>query len=464
MMHASYNKDGHIISAGYIQNTILGCRLPPPGQVQTYTPKSVFQELEVPKEEYMHKNFKIQKRQNMVFPKLVDIVAKVSETMVEELDEQQRQQVMLDVVVVPINEQATGGSTPVVKGGKGLLSKKEVKIAVEQLRTPKRKRSQTLTEEFYELEQIDDLGITLKVPDELVYKSSNKGDGVNPEVPNKSNSSSSSSSLNSKVAVEDISCDEDEVNEKADNEMTANVDVEKDTKDLDQVEHEVHSMVDAPVKQATSAALRPPLVDTTRKRDDHDMLHDQGRMLESFQDEVQYERVSPKITRSQEGERLQDDKEMMYEGGSRNGFLRSQVIVAKKIKELNKKDELTITDIKGVGLEMLKSRYKNDVKLEYHVDQIKAVMGEEAQRTNGIVDIISDRWSKEVHLYHVDALNGIHHWDAMRKDFFKAEMSNRSTHKVYYDKRIITFVVVGVEHHQQPWQPVGRRRRISREA
>nr|GEX09770.1 hypothetical protein CTI12_AA475510 [Tanacetum cinerariifolium] len=45
-----------------------------------------------------------------------------------------------------------------------------------------------------------------------------------------------------------------------------------------------------------------------------------------------------------------------------------------KIKELVKKDELTIADLEGAGLEILKSRYKNNVELEYHVDQIKATI------------------------------------------------------------------------------------------
>nr|GEZ20625.1 hypothetical protein [Tanacetum cinerariifolium] len=51
----------------------------------------------------------------------------------------------------------------------------------------------------------------------------------------------------------------------------------------------------------------------------------------------------------------------------------------KEIKELIKKDELTIANLEGVGVEMLKSRYKNDVELEYHVDQIKASMAKEAK-------------------------------------------------------------------------------------
>ncbi|GKC46548.1 hypothetical protein Tco_1064270 [Tanacetum coccineum] len=46
----------------------------------------------------------------------------------------------------------------------------------------------------------------------------------------------------------------------------------------------------------------------------------------------------------------------------------STVTVAKKIEELIKKDKLTIADLEGVGLEMLKRQYKNYVELEYHVD------------------------------------------------------------------------------------------------
>nr|GEV31934.1 hypothetical protein [Tanacetum cinerariifolium] len=128
-------------------------------------------------------------------------------------------------------KKAARGSTPIVKGGKGLLSKKGVKIAIEQLRIPKRKRSKTVTEEVYESEQMGDQGkgsgITQEVLDELVHKSLNKGAGVNPAVPDESDSSSRSSSSDSEVAVEDISSDEDEVTKKTDNAKTA--DAEKDT-------------------------------------------------------------------------------------------------------------------------------------------------------------------------------------------------------------------------------------------
>nr|GEZ30344.1 hypothetical protein [Tanacetum cinerariifolium]GEZ35547.1 hypothetical protein [Tanacetum cinerariifolium] len=56
----------------------------------------------------------------------------------------------------------------------------------------------------------------------------------------------------------------------------------------------------------------------------------------------------------------------------------SIVIVAKKIKEVIMRDKLTIANLEGVGLEMLKRQYNNDVELEYHVEQLKATVLEEA--------------------------------------------------------------------------------------
>ncbi|GJZ23146.1 copia protein [Tanacetum coccineum] len=166
------------------------------------------------------------------------------------------------------------------------------------------------------------------------------------------------------------------------------------------------------------------------------------------------------------------------------------------------KDELTIAYLEGAGLEKLKQKYKNDVELEYHVDQLKAAVLSEAKWNNdeddvskprsferhmskntkpcpsfynnnfyylvslsteekyttsltkhyaaryciqGIEDMISDRWCKETHCYHFEALNGIHHWEDSRIDFFKVEMSNRSEGKVYSDLRIKTIVHIMVK-------------------
>ncbi|GJW82426.1 hypothetical protein Tco_0146401 [Tanacetum coccineum] len=57
----------------------------------------------------------------------------------------------------------------------------------------------------------------------------------------------------------------------------------------------------------------------------------------------------------------------------------STVTIAKKFKELNQKDELTIADLKGAGLEWIKVQYNNDVELEYHVSKLKAAVLLEAQ-------------------------------------------------------------------------------------
>ncbi|GJU12789.1 hypothetical protein Tco_1135185 [Tanacetum coccineum] len=57
----------------------------------------------------------------------------------------------------------------------------------------------------------------------------------------------------------------------------------------------------------------------------------------------------------------------------------STVAIAKKFKELIQKDELTIADLEGVGLEWIKVQYNTDVELEYHVSQLKATVFSEAQ-------------------------------------------------------------------------------------
>ncbi|GKD20466.1 hypothetical protein Tco_1222169, partial [Tanacetum coccineum] len=110
----------------------------------------------------------------------------------------------------------------------------------------------------------------------------------------------------------------------------------------------------------------------------------------------------------------------------------STVAIAKKF---------TIADFEGAGLERLKVQYNNDVELEYHVNQLKAAVLSKAQWNKekytifiakhhaaryykeGIEDRIPERWSKEVRRYHFEALNGIHHWEENRIDFFKAGMS-----------------------------------------
>ncbi|XVE67414.1 hypothetical protein DITRI_Ditri08aG0158800 [Diplodiscus trichospermus] len=122
LLKAAYNVGGHTISIDTIQSSILGCRLPRPGQwlrflfpsktkfkvgdprrayaiqsaepllhfalcsgsysdpaVRIYTPKKVFQELEVAKEEYIQLNLGASKEQKILLPKVMEYFAKDSD-------------------------------------------------------------------------------------------------------------------------------------------------------------------------------------------------------------------------------------------------------------------------------------------------------------------------------------------------------------------------------------------------
>ncbi|GER50402.1 hypothetical protein STAS_27704 [Striga asiatica] len=73
VMHAAYSIGGHTISVDTIQSSILGCRLPRPTSVRTYTPKKVSQELEMAKEYYIRMNVKLHKERRLrVVPKKVE--------------------------------------------------------------------------------------------------------------------------------------------------------------------------------------------------------------------------------------------------------------------------------------------------------------------------------------------------------------------------------------------------------
>ncbi|GJU91257.1 hypothetical protein Tco_1303680 [Tanacetum coccineum] len=63
----------------------------------------------------------------------------------------------------------------------------------------------------------------------------------------------------------------------------------------------------------------------------------------------------------------------------------------------------------------------------------------------GIEDRIPKRWSKEVRCYHFDALNGIHHWEKNRIDFFKAGMSAKTKGNVFSYLRIKSVVRIDVK-------------------
>ncbi|GKD07716.1 hypothetical protein Tco_1187401 [Tanacetum coccineum] len=65
----------------------------------------------------------------------------------------------------------------------------------------------------------------------------------------------------------------------------------------------------------------------------------------------------------------------------------STIAIAKKLKELIQKYELTIVYLEGASLEKLKKQYKNDVELKYHGDQLKAYVLTEAQFNSGKGDV-----------------------------------------------------------------------------
>ncbi|KAK9113198.1 hypothetical protein Scep_020717 [Stephania cephalantha] len=121
ILKAAYNVGGHTVSADMIQSSILGCRTPRPGQwlwmffssktkfragderlaycitqpepllhfalcsgshsdpaVRVYTPKRVFQELDLAKEEYIQATLGIRNDQKLLMPKLIESFAKDS--------------------------------------------------------------------------------------------------------------------------------------------------------------------------------------------------------------------------------------------------------------------------------------------------------------------------------------------------------------------------------------------------
>ncbi|GKD92636.1 hypothetical protein Tco_1372473, partial [Tanacetum coccineum] len=149
----------------------------------------------------------------------------------------------------------------------------------------------------------------------------------------------------------------------------------------------------------------------------------------------------------------------------------SFVAIANKLKAINQKDELIIVDLEVVLSEAKWNSDEDDVSkptsFERHMSQntkprpsfynndfyyLVYLSTEEKYTTSltkhyaaryykqGIEHMISDRWCKETHRYHFEALNGIHCWEDSRSGFFKAEMSSRSEEKIYSDLRIKSVV------------------------
>ncbi|GJT11136.1 hypothetical protein Tco_0858178 [Tanacetum coccineum] len=156
----------------------------------------------------------------------------------------------------------------------------------------------------------------------------------------------------------------------------------------------------------------------------------------------------------------------------------STVAIAKKLKELIQKYELTIVYLEGAGLEKLKKQYKNDVELKYHVDQLKAYVLAEAQLNNGEGDVSmpisferhmsksrkphSSFYNKDFY-YMVNLSTGekytisltkhyaarYHIQEDGRQDFFKAKINSRRSDKKEYEFSYADLPSLRVESYQR---------------
>ncbi|GJU99776.1 hypothetical protein Tco_1329047 [Tanacetum coccineum] len=126
----------------------------------------------------------------------------------------------------------------------------------------------------------------------------------------------------------------------------------------------------------------------------------------------------------------------------------STVAIAKKLKELIQKDELTIADLKGAGLEKLK-KYEGDVSkprsFESHMS--KSMKPHPSFYNNDFYYSVNlstgEKYATSLTKHYIYAAR--YHIQDDRQDFFKAEINNRPPDKVYSDKRIISVVRVDVK-------------------
>ncbi|GJT65524.1 hypothetical protein Tco_1017004 [Tanacetum coccineum] len=111
--------------------------------------------------------------------------------------------------------------------------------------------------------------------------------------------------------------------------------------------------------------------------------------------------------------------------------------------------------LEGVGLEKLKKQYKNDVELEYHVDQLKETVFTKAQCNSGEGDVSKPR-SFESHMSkstkpHPNFYNNYFYYlvNLSTREKYATSLTNhyatRSPDKVYSNKRIILVVRVNVK-------------------
>nr|GEV99359.1 hypothetical protein [Tanacetum cinerariifolium] len=150
--------------------------------------------------------------------------------------------------------------------------------------------------------------------------------------------------------------------------------------------------------------------------------------------------------------------------------------VAKKLKAIIQKDELTIADLVAV---LTKAKWNSDEDevskprtFERHMSKnikphpsfynndlyylVYLIMKEKYTTSipkhyatryykQSIEYMISGRWSKETHCYIFEALNGIYRWKTSIIDFFKVKISTRTERNGYSDLRIKSFACIVVK-------------------
>ncbi|GJR99631.1 hypothetical protein Tco_0316140 [Tanacetum coccineum] len=122
-----------------------------------------------------------------------------------------------------------------------------------------------------------------------------------------------------------------------------------------------------------------------------------------------------------------------------NHILRpSTMAIAKKLKAILEKDKLTIVDLE-------EAKWNSD---ENDVSKPRSFERHMSKNTKPHPSFYNNDFyylCKETYSYLFEALNGIHHWQDNKINFFKVEMSTRKEGKIYSDLRIKSLVRIEVK-------------------
>nr|GEX99232.1 hypothetical protein [Tanacetum cinerariifolium] len=176
--------------------------------------------------------------------------------MVESLDEQQQQQKLKDVALVPVEDQIqipmSNLRVDMEKIQPNVMLDDDIKAAANYLEYLAKSTVPPHSEEVAKstntiLAKAISLGkgsgkgscVTPEVPDMYTLKCINKGAGRTSKVPDESSDASSSLSSNSEITFEDISSDDDEVTEKPDEVTKKPDEITKNTNEVTEKDDEV---------------------------------------------------------------------------------------------------------------------------------------------------------------------------------------------------------------------------------